>query len=233
MAWHEGALLGFDLETTGTDTGSDLPVQVALVLWGADGSVEREVFLVDPGREIPSEAQAVHGISTERAQAEGRSLAEAAEALSAALHRAESGEVPIVAMNASFDATIATLLLERHGHAAPSWAALVDPLVIDRKVDRYRKGNRRLDALCVHYGIELVNAHDAAGDADATTALARAIARRYPEIAAMAVAELTACQAEWHRDWATGYDAWRRDQGRGGLTPDEFDWPVRRRPVAA
>ena len=33
MTWNEGPLLGFDLETTGVNPYSDLPVQVALVGW--------------------------------------------------------------------------------------------------------------------------------------------------------------------------------------------------------
>ncbi len=232
MAWHEGALLGFDLETTGTDPCDDLPVQVALVHWAADGSFERDVFIVDPEREIPAGAQAIHGISTATARAQGRSLAEAAAEVSRRLRRAEADGVPIVAMNASFDATIASLLFERFSLPPVAWSALVDPLVIDRKVDQYRKGNRRLDSLCAHYGVELHNAHDAGGDADATTELARAIARRYPEISEIEVAELTVRQCEWHRAWATNYDQWRRRNGRTGLSPEEFDWPIRRRTAA-
>ena len=231
MTWHEGALLGFDLETTGTDPATDLPVQVALVVWEPGHEVSRDVFLVDPGREIPAGAEAIHGISTARARAEGRGLAEAAATMSAAILAAEAAGTPVVAMNASFDVTISALMFERYDVAQPQWCGLVDPLVIDRKVDQYRKGPRRLDSLCATYGIELVNAHDAGGDADATTALARAIAARYPEIAAMALADLTLAQADWHRSWAAGYDDWRRRGGRPGLDPADFSWPIRR-PVA-
>ena len=68
MAWCDGPLLGFDLETTGIDTTRDLPVQVALVWTTADGVLKADTFLVDPGRDIPAEAIAIHGITTERAR---------------------------------------------------------------------------------------------------------------------------------------------------------------------
>jgi len=80
MTWDEGPLLGFDLETTGVNPCSDLPVQVALIRWEPCGRGCRNVFIVDPGCEVPSGAQAIHGISTEKARHEGCPLGEAAAA---------------------------------------------------------------------------------------------------------------------------------------------------------
>jgi hypothetical protein len=72
MAWHRELLIGFDLETTGTDpyearivTGAVIEVKDGEPLGSRD-------WLADPGVEIPADAVAVHGISTERAVAEGR-----------------------------------------------------------------------------------------------------------------------------------------------------------------
>jgi DNA polymerase-3 subunit epsilon len=70
MAWRDGPLLGFDLETTGIDTKRDVPVQVALVWTEADRVVTADTWLVNPGRDIPDEAIAIHGISSERARLE-------------------------------------------------------------------------------------------------------------------------------------------------------------------
>jgi DNA polymerase-3 subunit epsilon len=227
MAWSVGPLLGFDLETTGVDPYRDLPVQVALVRWDPRGRPRRSVFIVDPGREIPAGAQAVHGISTQRARREGCPLAEAVAILHAVLFRAQVEQVPVVAMNASFDITIATLLFRAFGLSPIAWEALVDPLVIDRQVDRYRSGKRRLEALCRTYDVELTSPHDAGSDADATVAIARTIAERYPEIGACEIGELTRSQVGWHRTWALDYDSWCRDNGRPGLAPEDFCWPMR------
>jgi DNA polymerase-3 subunit epsilon len=227
MTWSEGPLLGFDLETTGVNPCSDLPVQVALVRWEPHGRGHRNVFIVDPGCEVPSGAQAIHGISTQMARREGCPLGEAAAIVHAVLGRAQADRVPVVAMNASFDITIAAMLFRSFGLEPIAWGALVDPLVIDRKVDQYRCGNRRLDALCQIYDVVLASPHDAGSDAEATVALARTIADRYPEIAACEIGELTKCQADWHRIWALEYDSWCRENGRPGLAPEEFFWPVR------
>ncbi len=229
MTWSDGPLLGFDLETTGIDPCSDLPVQVALVRWDIYGPVYRRVFLVDPGREIPPSAEAIHGISTMRARREGCPLGEAAAIVHWALRKAQADRVPLVAMNASFDITMAASLFQAFGLEPIAWDALVDPLVIDRRVDRYRSGKRRLDALCGTYGIVLGSPHDAGSDADATVALARVIAGRYPQVARREIGDLTRLEAEWHRAWALEYDSWRRDNGQPGLAPEEFCWPVRRR----
>jgi len=227
MTWNEGPLLGFDLETTGIDPGKDLPVQVALVRWEPRDKVYRKVFIVNPGCEIPPGAEAIHGISTQRARREGCPLADAAAVVHAVLERAQADHVPVVAMNASFDVTIAAVLFRTFGLSPITWEALIDPLVIDRQVDRYRSGKRRLDALCRTYGIVLTTPHDAGSDADATVAIARTLARRYPEIAAYEVGELTNFQVSWHRTWAIEYDSWCKDNGRPGLAPEEFCWPLR------
>lgn len=227
MAWTDGPLLGFDLETTGVDPAKDLPVQVALVHWERRGVVVRNVFLVDPGCEIPPSAQAIHGISTRRARREGCPLAEAVAVVHGALQLAQADRVPVVIMNASFDVTIAAALFHSYQLEPVEWEALVDPLVIDRQVDRYRSGRRRLDALCQVYDITLASPHDAGNDAEAAIALSRVIASRYPDIAACEIGRLTRFQAEWHRTWALEYDAWCRANGKVGLTPEEFYWPVR------
>jgi DNA polymerase-3 subunit epsilon len=227
MTWNEGPLLGFDLETTGLDPCSDLPVQIALVHRAPLGTLDYNVFIVDPGREIPANAEAIHGISTRRARREGRPLAEAAAVVHRALRRAQSEQVPVVAMNASFDITIAALLFRRFDLEPLSWDVLVDPLVIDRQVDRERCGDRRLEALCATYGVVLGTPHDAGSDAGATIAVARELAIRYPEIASLEIGELTRRQAGWHRSWVVEHDKWCREHERPGSGPEEFGWPLR------
>jgi DNA polymerase-3 subunit epsilon len=227
MTWNEGPLLGFDLETTGVNPRSDLPVQVALIRWEPYGTDYRNVFIVDPGCEVPPGAEAIHRISTQKARREGCPLDEAAAIVHAALRKAQADHVPVVAMNASFDITIAAMLFRSFGLEPIEWRALVDPLVIDRKVDGFRPGKRRLDVLCEIYHVELGSPHDAGSDADATLALARTIAWRYPEIAKYEIGELTKLQADWHLTWALEYDSWRRENGEAGLAPEEFCWPLR------
>jgi DNA polymerase-3 subunit epsilon len=227
MRWYEGPLLGFDFETTGIDPLTDLPVQVALV-WTSRRAIRSDTFLVNPDRDIPDAAVAIHGITTARARAEGCPLGQAVERLHAAFRIAAEQEIPVVAMNAGFDITIAECLFASAGLPTLPWAAVVDPLVMDRHCDIYRKGKRRLDALCDFYGVRLTTAHDAGSDAEAAVWLSRIIGDRYPECGNVPAAELTRRQAIWHHEWAVSYDSWRREQGFDALAPEEFLWPLRR-----
>jgi DNA polymerase-3 subunit epsilon len=72
-------LAAFDTESTGVNTESDRIVTACIAHIDGTGSgapVVRE-WLVDPGIEIPEGAVKVHGITTERARAEGMSPAPA------------------------------------------------------------------------------------------------------------------------------------------------------------
>ncbi|MET9463726.1 3'-5' exonuclease [Streptomyces sp. NPDC006544] len=231
--WHGGVLIGFDLETTGTEPGESRIVTAAVVEVRGGEVRGRRVWLANPGIPIPEQASAIHGISTERAVAEGRPVREVADEVAAALvdHWRAGGIV--VAYNAAFDLTLLSAELARHG--LPSLAdrldgaetgPVVDPLTIDRAVDRYRRGKRTLEAACGVYGVTLEAAHDAGADALAAVGVARAIAARHPEVAALTPAALHARQGAWHERWARDFQAYLRGQG----TPDaviDTAWPLR------
>jgi DNA polymerase III subunit epsilon len=158
-SWTAGEVLGFDFETTGVDRFNDVPVSYALVL-----AVEGVVLtswsgLVDPGREIPAEATAVHGISTERARTEGMPLDEAIALVADAVVAASRRGVPLVGMKLDYDLTIletqARVLLGP-GIVDRGWRGpVLDAVVLDRHFDRYRKGRRTLAHLCAEYGIDI------------------------------------------------------------------------------
>ena len=138
-----------------------------------------------------------------------------------------AGGSSIVAYNAAYDLTLLEREAVRYGHAPlPGPGPVIDPLVIDKAVDRYRRGKRTLTAAAAHYGVELPNAHDAGADAVAAGRVAQAIVRAYPELAAIAVAELHARQVDWCREQAESYQAWRRANGEPEFTTSGA-WPVR------
>lgn len=189
MSWHRQALVGFDLETTGTEPLEARIVTAAVVrVDGSEGEpASRRTWLADPGIRIPAQASAIHGISSERAAAEGRPVREVADEIADALTGYWRRGIPVVAYNAAFDLTLLTAELHRHG--LPSLTdrldgagigPVVDPYTIDRAVDRYRKGKRNLEAVCVEYGVVHGGAHDAAADALAAVRVAYAIAARHP-----------------------------------------------------
>ncbi|MGW1926417.1 exonuclease domain-containing protein [Streptomyces massasporeus] len=156
MAWHGETLVGFDLETTGTEPLEARIVTASIIEVDGGGHVtRRRDWLADPGILIPEQASAIHGISTERAAAEGRPVREVADEIAQALAEYWEDGVPVVAYNASFDLTLLSAELRRHGLPSLSErlggvpiGPVVDPYTIDRAVDRYRRGKRNLEAVC-------------------------------------------------------------------------------------
>ncbi|WP_019548431.1 3'-5' exonuclease [Streptomyces sulphureus] len=204
MSWHLGRMCGFDLETTGTDVETDRIVTACVVQCGGGLPTQSATWLANPGIEIPEEAAKVHGITTERARADGRPAAEVVEQVTAALAQVARDGTPIVAMNAAFDLTMQDRECERY--SVPSlWGIteplIIDPRVLDKAVDRYRRGSRTLTALCEHYQVPLDRAHSADADAIAACRVAWRIASLYPRIATD-LGELHEHQAAWAREQA-------------------------------
>ncbi|MGW4565916.1 exonuclease domain-containing protein [Streptomyces sp. NPDC004561] len=233
MGWHRELLIGFDLETTGTDPREARIVTGAVIEVRAGEPMARREWLADPGVEIPADAVAVHGISNERAAAEGRPADQVADAIAEVLVSHWRVGVPVVAYNAAFDLTLLSAELRRYGLPSLSDrlgglapAPVVDPYTIDRWVDRYRRGKRNLEAVCAEYGIVLGAAHDACADALAAARLATAIADRHPKIAALGPAELHRSQIEWYARWAADFQAFLRRKGDPAAVVDGT-WPLR------
>ncbi|MEH0637055.1 3'-5' exonuclease [Streptomyces bottropensis] len=232
MGWHRQLLIGFDLETTGTDP-REARIVTGAVIEVRDGEpVGHREWLADPGMEIPEEAVAVHGITNARAVAEGRPADQVADAIADVLVSYWKTGVPVVAYNAAFDLSLLSAELRRH--SLPSLrdrlgtdpAPVIDPYTIDRSVDRYRRGKRNLEAVCGEYGVALDSAHDASADALAAARLARAIAQRHPKVAALGPAELHRRQIEWYAEWAADFQAFLRRKGNPEAVVDAT-WPLR------
>jgi DNA polymerase-3 subunit epsilon len=102
MGWHRDLLVGFDLETTGTDPLTARIVTAAVTEVRDGEPVRHREWLVDPGVPIPEEATAVHGISTDRAAADGRPAVEAVAEIADALAGHWAAGVPVVVYNAPF-----------------------------------------------------------------------------------------------------------------------------------
>lgn len=233
MTWHTQPLVGFDLETTGTEPFQARIVTAAIVHMGVEGPVQRRVWLADPGVRIPEQASAIHGITTERAAAEGRPAREVADEVAAVLCEHWERGTPVVAYNAAFDLTLLTAELQRHGLPTLSErlggrdaAPVIDPLTIDRAVDRYRKGKRTLEAACAEYEVELADAHDATADAEAAVRVARAVAARHASVAASTASDLHARQIVWYETWAKDFESFLRRKGNASAEVDA-SWPLR------
>ena len=238
MSWLDGLKIAFDTETTGVHTDWDrIVTATVLVVDGA--SIEEHAWIVKPGRPIPAGATAVHGITDEFAAEHGRAPAEAVAEIVDAIGKHWSPDVPLIAYNASFDLSLLDAERQRHhGQRLDVAGPVIDPLVLDKAVDPYRKGSRKLGDTCLHYGVQLDNAHTSSDDALAAAHLAYKIPRRYPRIGDLDLATLHARQVEWHERQRASLESYlRRVKRQAGATPDEVaavvcdrGWPVRTAP---
>lgn len=250
--WHDGRMMAFDLETTGVDLDESRIVTACVALVGGGLDTHVTNWLVNPGIAIPDEAANVHGITTDRARAAGVeasvAVTEIVSALEALYLAIPPEPTPLIACNARFDLPILDREARRHGITPLGERVdlrVVDPLVIDKHIHRYRRGSRKLDALCAHYGVRLDQAHTADADAIAAARAAWAIAERGEIVRreryaheAQEAADLRAewatvrydldalheAQERWAADQAVSLQQYFRDQGKPDVV--EQAWPV-------
>lgn len=229
LGWHTLDLAGYDCETSSNNPREAFLVSAALV----DSTGIARTWLVDPGeKEIPAEAIAVHGITTERARAEGMPAADALAEIADALAALLASDTGLAIFNAPYDLGVLDSELQRHGmkslterSGAPP-RPIVDPLVIDRGVDPFRRGPRNLGAMCEFYGVELRDAHTAIADAAAALALAREIGARRSEIAALTLDELHERQVAWAAEYVRNRQEWLTRRNPGQAARVEGGWPI-------
>jgi DNA polymerase-3 subunit epsilon len=220
----------FDLETTGVDVASDRIVTAHVGLLDAAGSVilARD-WIADPGVEIPASAAAIHGVTTEHARAVGDPAVDVVEQIVDVLRSLLDAGIPVVAYNAAYDFSLLAAEAERHGVPPlrdPS--PVIDPLIIDKTYDRFRRGKRTLAAVAAHYAVRLDDAHQASGDAVAAGRLAQALAERFAGLLPPRVEELHTRQIAWARAQAASLTDYFIQIGR--LDPDDRldgSWPIR------
>ena len=101
---------------------------------------------LNPEREVPAEAFAIHGLSSEFLRGHKRFIEVADEFL------AFIGDAPLVIHNASFDHGFLNAELKRVERMLIARERLVDTLLLARR--KHPAGPNRLDDLCARYGID-------------------------------------------------------------------------------
>jgi DNA polymerase-3 subunit epsilon len=231
--WYLGRMCGFDTETTGINVERDRIVTACVVQIGGNQPPAAANWLADPGIDIPEQAAKVHGITTERARKEGRPAGEVIEQIVAALAAVVLSDIPVVAMNASFDFTILDREARRHGVQPLSEIVgndlrVVDPKILDKHIDPRRPGKRTLTDLCRHYQVPLDGAHSADADAVGACRVAWRIASTNAAIGKATLDELHAQQIVWAREQAESLaDYFRRTPGKEKWADNvRTDWPL-------
>ncbi len=215
----------FDLETTGLDVKTARIVTATVATLDQNGEVTQlNEWLVNPGIEIPQVASEVHGVTTEQARRDGADPHTAIVEIIATLTQ-HGQKMPLVAFNAPYDFSILKAEAERYSLEALDPKPVIDPLVIDKQLDRYRKGKRNLGFMSEHYGIKLDDAHNSTADAVAAGRIAQALARKYKELAVDAM-ELHTQQSVWSDEQSESFAQYLRKQNRPEYRA-ELGWPIK------
>ena len=227
MYWYEGPLLSLDTETTGVDQFSDRVVTCNMTydLPGQEPYVAN--WMINPGVEIAEGASAVHGITNEITQQYGGNPYDVLNNIADHLRNWDSLGHPVVIYNASFDATLLTVEFDRYGVRSPtSFDRVIDPLVLDKGLDKWRKGSRKLIDTAKHYGVELSeeNAHSADFDALASLQIARAIGRKY-EIN-FPMEDVMEMQKAMKLEQATSFQKYLRNKENDPTIVINGEWPI-------
>lgn len=176
-SWVDHPIAFIDVETTGRDPANDRIIELGVVIGRGGMIVDRFNWLIHPGRPIPPESSAIHGI-TDADVAGKPSFAELAMQIVDCLR----GAIP-AAYNASFDRAFVLAELDRAGvrPAEPPPAMRrevdwIDPLTFAREVYKAEE-SRALGEMAARLGIALENAHRATDDAAAALQVLYALAK--------------------------------------------------------
>ena len=138
----------FDTETTGLNpAGGDRIVEIGCIEMVNRVETGRHFHAYfNPEREMPREAEMVHGLTTTFLSAQPRFTDRVHELLEFI------DEAPLVAHNASFDFGFLNHELERCGHPLICSSRMVCTLVMARA--RHPGAKHSLDALCTRFGVD-------------------------------------------------------------------------------
>lgn len=138
----------FDTETTGlSPAGGDRMVEIGCIEMVGRVETGRHFHCYfNPDRPMPSEAEAIHGLSDIFLSDKPRFADKADELLEFI------GDAPLIAHNAGFDFGFLNHELEQSDRPPVSMSRMVDTLLLARS--RHPGAKHSLDALCTRYGID-------------------------------------------------------------------------------
>jgi DNA polymerase-3 subunit epsilon len=227
-SWTLRPMMAVDTETTSADPMSARIVTacVSMIDLVDTVKVETRTWLLDPEIEIEEGAAEVHGITTEKARAEGQNYAKGYAEIRSAIESGWANGYLACLYNAAFDLTLIDQEGRRLGYDKLAVGNVIDGFVIDRALDPYRKGRRRLENACEHYGVKLDGAHQADADAIAAARLAWKLPRVYGELVKLTPEELHRRQVKWHFERQADFKKYLVSQGKDASDVNG-DWPVR------
>lgn len=276
VTWWNGRALGLDFESDGPVPTEARVITGALVHLVPGVAPQEMETMLQPERDIPQEAIDIHGITTERARDEGVLREVGIASIAATIAELAGPEVPVVGHNVGgYDLTLLDRELRRLGlgrleiehevfaqiqqvrmvlgERLVATFPVIDTLVLDKAVDPYRKGSRRLVDAATFYGVPMAagTAHGATADVIASLRIAITMARRCEEpsatiferyrerkkpqevvaalyaLGARSLADLHCAQVKWKAEQAEGLRDYFTSKGnKTAAATVSLDWPV-------
>lgn len=215
-------ILTFDTETNGVDVENDRILTCFMRARDGEEVVFERNWVIDPGVEVPEEAAAIHGMTTEWIRKNGRKdWEEAISEIVANLVDYGRWGFLVTGYNSSFDLAILEAEAKRSREDVVGIAFVLpqtkffDPLILSRRFDKYRKGGHKLVDIARAHGFEVdeSKAHEASYDVEMTEFLVPkmlnlAWSKMPKERAGLTpdqfLDKLQEWQAEWKSEWASG-----------------------------
>ena len=164
----------FDLETTGTNIVKDRIVEIAILKVYPNNTTESKTWLVNPGMEIPDEVIAIHGISNEKIANEPK-FKELSREIYTMIKDCDLGGF-------NSDRFDIPLLAEEMLRADIDFD-MKNTVAIDVQTIFHKMEKRTLGAAYRFYcDKELIDAHSAEADTNATYEILLSQLDRYPEL---------------------------------------------------
>lgn len=230
--------MDFDTETAGVRAFRDHLVTAVLVLHidgtsyhsGVSALDQVATRLTDPGVETPEQATAIHGITAKQAWCNGRPIEEVLRELAGSIVERWLRDYPVVALDVTYDTMPVNQEPRRHcpgsfeGHLGGTPMLIVDPLVLGRKLDRFRKSRETLmEVAPVHGAVASPDARTIEAGVVMTLGVLAGVADKYPQLAPMSTLEPMDHQPQAHQDWAEDFEKYPREQGRN--VSIDREWP--------
>lgn len=194
--WIEEPFCSLDFETTGPDPKTARVVECGLLIVDNTGTTIKEFStLVNPEVGIPPEATAVHGIDNNKVQS-GMKTKDLINCLNKILYETD---LPLVIFNVPYDWCVLMEEIKRTttlpGIVRPNF---IDPLCMDKWLNKYRKGGRSLSTLAKSYQVRVEKSHSAKDDALVAAKIARKMVKDLKECS---LEELQEKQIKEYEGW--------------------------------
>lgn len=153
---YSARFCALDIETTGTNSYSDRVIEIGLAAFTLGGKLETYQSFVNPGRHIPEQVTAIHGITDDMVR-DARSCADVLPEIISFVDSA-----PLVIHNRRFDLAFLDMECRRAFRKLPPWVSY-DTVIFSRK-SFPDTPNHKLDTLCEFFSVPLEH-HRALQDA--------------------------------------------------------------------